>query len=218
MSQKQLSLILFDFHNVLSRSDFYADLIKSNPQGYEKLRLSLFSPEAYPLLSRWMRGELSYREIHQMIEPLVGLSSSSLDKLLIKGVKAIELNNSLLEFSQTMRSQGIKIAILTDNFDVFDEVLVPNFKLDEQFDMIFSSASQKKLKLDNDGELIFKAISLMGSRPENTLFIDDLAENGDLLKKSGGLFYQYDNYIEGHRAFLQWFFGYFPKFANKLTD
>jgi len=214
MAQKPLSLILFDFHKVLSPSDFYAELAKTNPQEYKKLRLSLFSPESYPLLSRWMRGELSYREIHRMIEPLIGLSASSLDKLLIKGVKAIELNYLLLEFSQNMRARGIKVAILTDNFDVFDEVLVPNFKLEERFDKIFSSASQKRLKLDNDGELIFKAISLMGSQPEYTLFIDDLAENGNQLKKSGGLFYQYDNYIEGHQAFLQWFFSNFPQYFD----
>lgn len=216
MSSK-LNLILFDFYNVLSKSHFYTNLANNYSGQHKIITQSLFSPEAYPLLSRWMRGDISYKDIHNKISPLVGLPASFLNKALIESVKQITLNTELLAFSQKMRSLGVRVAILTDNFDVFEEIYVPHANLDKKFDNIFSSASQKKLKLDNNGEIIFKAISKMNSQPENTLFIDDCKENGNDFTRAGGIFYQYDKYIDGHKDFIKWFENNFPSLANKIN-
>ena len=216
MDQKKLSLILFDFHNVLSQDRFYTTLIDTHPEVYQKIVETLFFPEGYKLISQWMRGELSYKDIHKIIAPVVGLSAAFLDEALVESIKKIELNEKILEFSQKMRSLGIKVAILTDNMDVFTEIYIPYVGLDKKFDKIFSSACQKKLKLDNNSEFIFDAILEMNSTPENTLFIDDCIDNGDLFKEAGGIFYQYDNYIEGHSKFIIWFCNNFPFFSNKI--
>lgn len=216
MDQKKLSLILFDFHKVLSQGNFYTPLIDTQPEVYKKIVETLFFPEGYKLISRWMRGELSYKDIHKMIASTVGLTAESLDEALIESVKKIELNEKMMTFSQEMRSLGIKVAILTDNMDVFTDFFVPYVGLDKKFDKIFSSAQHKKLKLDNKSEFIFDAILEMGSQPENTLFIDDCIDNGDFLKEAGGIFYQYDNYIEGHSKFIIWFYNNFPFLSHKI--
>lgn len=213
----KLNLILFDFYNVLSKSHFYSNIADSHSSQHKIITQSLFSPEAYPFLSRWMRGDLSYKDVHKKISTLVGLSAPFLDLVLVESVKQITLNDKLLAFSQRMRSVGIKVAILTDNFDVFEDIYVPYAGLDKKFDSIFSSASQKKLKLDNGGKVIFDAILKMNSKPENTLFIDDCEENGVNFKNAGGIFYQYDRYIDGHGDFIKWFEDNFPSLNNEIN-
>lgn len=206
MIKNELSLILFDFHNVLSKDQFYSTLNQSHPDEYKKITQILFGSAGHPLTSRWMRGEISYKEIHQFISQKVGLPANVLDGALIDSVKNMTLNELLFDFSQNIRTCGVKIVILTDNMDVFDEIYVPHVGLYEKFDGIFSSYSSRKLKMDNNAELIFEAISNMQSEPKNTLFIDDCFENGNILKKAGGFFYHYDRYMAGHEDFLKWFF------------
>jgi len=205
MNNKKLSLVLFDFHNVLSRGRFYSTIEHSHPEIYKKIMQRLFAPESYDFIAKWMRGELSYEEVHAIISDEVGASVEFLNESLITSVKQIELNSELFEFSQKIRSSGVLVAVLTDNMDIFSEVYVPYMGLDKKFDHIFSSSVQKKLKLDNNGEFIFDAISYMKVDVENTLFIDDFIDNGTPIKNAGGLFYHYDKYVDGHRDFLSWF-------------
>lgn len=214
MIKKELSLILFDFNNVLSKDQFYSTLRQSHPDEYKKITQILFSSESYPLVSRWMRGEMSYKEIHQLLSQKVGLPAYVLNKALIDSVKKMTLNELLFDFSQNMRACGVKIAILTDNMDVFDKVYIPHVSLNKKFDGIFSSSSFNKLKLDKNAELIFEAISSMQAEPKNTLFIDDCFENGNILKKAGGIFYHYDRYLAGHGDFLEWFFENFKMYSK----
>ena len=215
MHKKQLSTILFDFNNALSKDHFYTTLKKSHPDAHKKLTQILFGPKACTLTSQWMRGEISYKDIHREISSKVGLHAYTLDKALVASVKKMTINMPMLCFSQKMRAQGVKIAIFTDNMDVFDEIYVPYTGLDKKFDRIFSSNSQKKLKLDNNGKFIFEAISTMQSHPKNTLLIDDFISNGDALKKAGGTFYHYNRYTEGHRDFIKWFSDNFTSFDTK---
>lgn len=218
MQNNNLSLILFDFHNVLSRGRFYSTLENTNPEQYKMIMHRLFSPQSYDFIAKWMRGEISFQTIHKLIAEEVSVSAHTLDEALIESVKQIELNHKMMEFSQNMRELGVSVAILTDNMDVFSDIYVPHVQLDKKFDGIFASNIYKKLKSDGNGEFIFEAISKMGADTKNTLFIDDCAANGQALIDAGGTFYHYDKYIDGHEDFVTWFKKQFFHHNNEIWE
>jgi len=200
---KKIKLILFDFHNVLSDSYFYEDIKKENFELYEKINNLIFGDKE-GLVFDWMRGFLSYKEVHKKVSEKINISSDFLDKILIKSAGDVKLNKPMLKFIKKI-NKDIKICILTDNFDIFEDTVIPVNGLDKIFDKIFSSHKYRKIKKDKNGDFILQSILEMGNRPEETLFIDDCLENCLLMEKIGGNFYHYNNYIKGHAKFLSWF-------------
>lgn len=203
--KNKLELVLLDFDGVLSDSRFYNAINDDDPEIYKKIQLLLFSKEAWPLSAKWMRGQLSYREIHDLIGAGIGVTSNYLNKALEESVKKMKMNDLLLDFTVKMRKKGVKVAVFTDNMDVFDKIFVTQNRLDEIFDGIFSSSMYGKLKLDNNAQFLDQVIELMLSKPENTLLLDDSMKIGDYMLKKGGKFYHYNNYVEGHNDFMKWF-------------
>jgi len=156
-----------------------------------------------------MKGEKSFEDIHDMFAEKIGTSTDFLNRSLIESVLAMKLNDELLGFARYARSKGIKVAIFTDNMDIFDRVLVPYNDLKSKFDHIFSSSVYKKLKLDNDAEFLKQAMQEMGTKPEETLLLDDSPKIGVFMKDFGGHFYLYDDYYNGFNEFVHWFYSTF---------
>ena len=205
LKNSTLKLVLLDFDGVLSQGRFYSTIKKDSPEIYEKIANILFSKEAWPFSSRWMRGEFSYKDLHREIAPRVGVEVEYLNNKLVESVMCMKLNTSLVEFSKKLRSSGIQVVIFTDNMDIFDEVFVRYANLDTLFDKIFSSSAYKKLKLENNAEFLRDVFAEMGIRPSESLFLDDSIKIGPYMEKLGGKFYHYDKYVDGHQDFLIWF-------------
>jgi len=205
MKNPKLKLVLLDFDGVLSQGRFYSTIKKDNPEIYEKIANILFSKEAWPFSSRWMKGEFSYKDLHMEIAPRVGVGVEYLNNKLEESVRRIQLNTPLVEFSNKLRSSGIKVVIFTDNMDIFDEIFVQHANLETLFDKIFSSSAYKKLKLDNNAEFLSDVFTDMNVSPSESLFLDDSIKIGPYMEKLGGKFYHYDKYIDGHQDFLSWF-------------
>lgn len=204
---KKLTTVLFDFDGVLSKGRFYNtiadDYIKDG------IRNKLFTKEAWPLIEKWMKGILSYKQIHKLFASELGTTVKFLNRNLKESVKAMALNQELIEFAGMCREKGIKTAIFTDNMDIFEEVTVPSHGLDKKFDFIFSSSSYGKLKLDDNAEFLKYVISQTESKFENTLFIDDSPKIGISMVNNGGYFYQYENYEIEFPKFIKWFYSKF---------
>ena len=89
--------------------------------------------------------------------------------------------------------------------DVFEHILVPHNNLNNIFDLIVSSSSHGRLKLDDDGQLFKDTLAQIGCTANKTLFIDDSPRNCEAMEKLGGHSYLYHNYQSGYQPFLKWF-------------
>jgi FMN phosphatase YigB (HAD superfamily) len=214
MNNKQLSLILFDFDGVLSDGRFYSELKDTHPDIHEKIIELLFSKENWPQISEWMRGNLSYEEIHNSISQKIGKEADWLNAALVESVKNMPLNEDLVNFTTNVKKLGIKTAVFTDNMDVFDRVFVEHSNLLNTFDHVFSSSDFGALKLDDGAKFFKHALSTSDCTNGDFLFLDDSIKIKDLTESLGGTFYNYNIYNSKHDEFEEWFKQTYPEYAS----
>jgi len=189
--EEKLKAVIFDFDGVLCSDYFYHTIEKSDPILFKKINQKIFK-KSKDLIKSWMRGEFDYKKFHQIISQKLNVDSELLNRELEKSVKKMKLNQKLLEFVQNLKQNGMKTAILTDNMDVFDNILVPHYNLSQYFDEIFSSSQHKILKGDNEGELLRRLILKLGVNFNEILVIDDSEKFGEIVLGNGGRFCFYD--------------------------
>ena len=144
-----IKLLLVDFDGVMSQSKFY----DSYPQEYKKEFQTLFkqlfmSPES-GLLDSWMRGSIKYEDLHKKIASSHTIASV-FDDALRSSVKAMQLNLEMLETIRRVHEHGTRVALFTNNMDIFDDFTVKHFNLTNYFDAIYSSSQHGKLKFEDD--------------------------------------------------------------------
>jgi FMN phosphatase YigB (HAD superfamily) len=199
-----ISTVFFDFDGVLCTDRFFAALKPDYPDVQEWISQHIFGGEKYG--DRWMRGELNYRQINRIIAEATGISPELLDKLLISGVGRMKVNAALIQFAENLKQNDIKVALVTNNMDVFSEIIVPVKKLDKTFSIIVNSFEYGLMKQDKNGRLFDIALNWLGLNSfDGVLLIDDTPVYCDIFKAKGGQVYQYSNQAD----FLQW--------AEKLT-
>lgn len=200
-----IKLLLVDFDGVMSKSKFY----DSYPQEYKKefgilLKQLFMSPES-GLLDSWMRGSIGYKDLHAKIadNPTV---ASVYDETLLNSITAMQLNREMLDTVRRVRDSGVKVALFTNNMDVFDDITVKHFNLVNHFDAIYSSSQHGKLKFEDD-TLFVKAASNAGATPSEVALVDDSMSSIEAMKQLGGVSFHYKDYTENHPQFESWIFG-----------
>ena len=196
--------VLFDFDGVLSHGRFYSDRQKTEPEIYKAIEREIFSPPSEKVFA-WMRGKISSQEINKYLSKKLFLKEATLSEYLKRSASSLELETKLLNFSEDLRRRGLKTGIVTDNMDVFTDVVVPANDLDKKFDVIINSADYGFLKQDKNGRLFEIALSEI-DRPSmgRTLLIDDSRGNCRLFRKKGGESWCYKGIVD------------FPQIKNKL--
>lgn len=200
-----IKAILFDFDGTLSDGRFYATLSDSDPRLYKRIQQKVFTKENWKLLSSWMRGEINYKEFNKRISVMLNSHADLLNDELIASVKSMSLNQDLLRFAIEQKSKGVQTAIFTDNMDVFEKIFVPENKLDEKFDYIFSSSTYGMLKGDNGGEFLDLVVQKFGVDISEVLFIDNSLKAQELMNSQGGVFYLWEDYEKEFSRFIEWF-------------
>lgn len=198
-----LKTILFDFDGVLSNGRFYSTLAKSNPKAYAKITKAIFGKHNQKVVRTWMRGKISFEQLHRRFTKEIGIPVSLLNRALIDSVIKIKLNQNLMTFVTEARSRNITTAIFTDNMDIFDNLFVPYNDLQSKFDYIFSSSTEGRLKLDDKALFLRNVLKKVGSKPENTLLVDDSPKIGVYMEKLGGHFYLYGKSKKEYFLFRQ---------------
>jgi phosphoserine phosphatase len=189
--------VVFDFGFTLS-SDLYFTLA---PPGYPQWR-SIIEQHIFdqrPILNAWMRGDLSLRDIAQIVAQHIGLPPAVIVATMEHGCRSMTFNQAVWEFACAQRMQGRKTALVTANMDVFTSVVVPAHHLDRAFDVILNTADYRELHKE---VLWDRAFELLGDDIgyANSLLIEDGPTEPARFRARGGLAYQY----EGDQCFRQW--------------
>jgi FMN phosphatase YigB (HAD superfamily) len=144
--------IFFDFDGVLCTDRFYTTLHSDLPEVMKFIDEAVFGGENN-YSDRWMRGELTYKEVNKIISAATGVSFEKLTELFIKSVRQMTVNPEIIRFASSCRYEGIKTALVTDNMDIFNEITVTEKHLAEVFPVIVNSCDYGILKLEDDGRL-----------------------------------------------------------------
>jgi FMN phosphatase YigB (HAD superfamily) len=203
-----ITAVFFDFDGVLCTDRFFAALKPDYPHVQEWISQHVFNGEKY--CDKWMRGELDYRQVNRIIAGATGISPELLDKILISGVGRMNVNAALIQFAEKLKQKDIKVALVTNNMDVFSEITVPAKQLDKTFPIIINSYEYRLMKQDKNGRLFDIALKLLGlDSYQGVLLVDDTLAYCEIFKNKGGQIYQYAN----QEDFFKWVKDSIPSFA-----
>jgi FMN phosphatase YigB (HAD superfamily) len=169
------------------------------PHVFDWIGKHIFSGDKY--CDRWMRGTFNYRQINAIIANNTKIPLQRLDELFIASVKQMRINPVVIKSARTLREKHIRTALVTNNMDVFNEITIPEQRLDKTFPVIVNSYDFKMMKQDENGRLFDIALRKLGlSSYEDVLLIDDSVTCCDIFKEKGGEIYHYSN----QQAFIEW--------------
>jgi FMN phosphatase YigB (HAD superfamily) len=194
-----ITAVFFDFDGVLCTDRFFAALTPDYPHVRDWISGHVFGGEKWG--DRWMRGEFTWWDINKLVAAATGIDCELLDEKLEDSVRLMKVNPALIQFAEELKSKGIKVALVTNNMDVFNQITVPEKHLDEVFPVIVNSYDYKLMKQDENGRLFDIALNRLGLRSfDGVLLIDDTPANCEIFKAKGGQAYQYSNLPD----FEQW--------------
>ena len=113
----------------------------------------------------------------------------------------MKIDHDLLNFAKKQSILGRKIAIATNNMDIFSSITMPYHKLNETFNVIVNSADYGLLKADQDGKIFDIVMKKIGINDfKSVLLIDDSLKVKLLFEAKGGNVFTYDNF----KDFIEW--------------
>jgi FMN phosphatase YigB (HAD superfamily) len=186
--------ILFDFHGVLCSDHLFAGLEAVHPRAHRFVEKEIFGGGS-DVPDRWMRGEMSVEDVKRHIVSETDISEDTLNDVLRRSIEAMRLDMRLLRLARRLSVEGGKVALVTDNMDVFNELVVPHHGLGGYFSVIVNSCDHGLLKKEENGALFDIALEKLGvSGFDKTLLIDDSKSVGPIFEGRGGTVYTYKTY------------------------
>ncbi len=174
--------VIFDFGGVLIN------------QGDDRPRLSLAKQLGVPLSridrlvfnsetsEKASKGEIHVAEHWEAVRQALGIAPGGMPAFLDKYWSAEEVNWGLLEYIRSLRPL-YKVGLLSNAWDDLRQTMHERWNIDGLFDEMIISAEVKLVKPD---PRIFRlAVQRLQVQPDETVFVDDVAENVDIASKEG---------------------------------
>ncbi len=187
--------ILFDFDGVLCRDRFYTHtLLPKYKNIVEWIQANIFGNTE--LAEKWMRGEVSSEQINKIVSEACVIEFNFLHQKFLESVRLMRLDENVKKLALELKSSGKKIGLVTNNMDVFSDILIKNHRLNELFDVIINSSDHGMLKKEHDGKLFDITLEQIGENIQNTVMIDDSRIVTELYKQKGGHSFLYSEFEE----------------------
>lgn len=149
------AVILLDWANTLSVSRFWESWLepghplRNRAEGLVGVIFGAPSDD----LHAWMRGERSAEQVVAQVAATVGVDPVLALEGLAESCRNMRLiSDEILPKVASLRAQGIRVGIATDNMDTFTRWTVPALGMDRLFDPILNSAELGALKNDAPDE------------------------------------------------------------------
>ena len=196
MNLEGIDCIVFDFGGTLSSDPYFKTL---GPEGLGVAN-KLFTGQRDPdIVSDWMVGKLSSEDVAAHMSKILTVEPSEILAALRDGCVDLEFNQAVWDFAVEQHDLGRKTTLVTGNFDVFTDVIVPAHNLGGLFDAIVNSSDYGTY---NKRLLWPIAFELLGGDfgYGNSLLIEDTIEQVQIFRANGGQAHQY----VGDEDFCKW--------------
>jgi FMN phosphatase YigB (HAD superfamily) len=142
-------------------------------------------------------------DINRLISEATGVPFDKLTDLFIESVRRMRVNSTLTQYALSLKQKGIKIALVTNNMDIFNEITIPEKGLADVFPVIVNSFDDKRMKHDDNGKLFDIAMEKLGlDSYKGVCLVDDSLSNCALFSARGGYTYQYSG-LESFEAWVK---------------
>ncbi len=195
-----LDAALFDFGGVFIASPFEAAERVSDELGTDPMHLLevVFGPYHDDTDHPWHRlerGEMALEDARTEILALGKAAGIDADPYRVLGLLAgnAAIRETMVERVRTLRSGGVRTALVTNNIREFREGWQGMLPFDELFDVLVDS-SELGIRKPNPKIFEHTLLALGGVSPGKTIFLDDYAGNISAAEKLGihGILVGYD--------------------------
>jgi hypothetical protein len=194
---RRIKCVVFDFGFTLS-PDFYFKVAPPGvPKWHEIIQEHVFGDPAITI--PWMKGDVSSRDVATILTRYIPLDAKTIQATMEKGCEVLSFNAEVWLFALKQKLAGRKIALVTDNMDVFTKVVVPAHKLDRIFDAIVNSADEREIDKGYLWPIAFERLG-QGIGYADSLLVEDGETEPKMFRELGGYAHQYTN----EKAFAKW--------------
>jgi epoxide hydrolase-like predicted phosphatase len=173
--------VLFDYGGVFTTSPFAAVEGRGAELGADpKLLLdTIFGPYDHDTDHPWHRLERGEIALAVAVEEIVaigngrGLDADPFKFFAAMGVGGI--NRTVVECARTLRVEGVKTALVTNNAAEFREGWRRSIPVEELFDVVVDSSEEGVRK--PDPRIFERTLQRLGVEPTRSVFLDDYAGN-----------------------------------------
>ncbi len=145
----------------------------------------------------WMKNILTYDKVNKYISLNTGIDYNLLNKLFLESVEQMQIEEWLIDTALTLREKWIKIALITDNMDVFNTITIKKHNLDKVFPLIINSCDYWYIKTEKNWLLFDIAMEKIWEKDINkTLMIDNSSNIYNLYTAKWWNCYKYKEYEE----------------------
>jgi hypothetical protein len=182
------SCVVFDFGGTLS-SDLYFNVIPPDVDDWHPtITREIF--EKPEIVGPWMCGDLSLLDISEVLAAHMDYSPTELHDILRQGCRRLSFNQPVYNLAVRLAAADVKTALVTGNFDVFSDVIVPEHDLDSLFDAIVNSSDHGTYEKIDLWPVAFERFGF-GVGYENSLLIEDTEYEIAHFRERGGTAHRY---------------------------
>ena len=178
-----IDAVIFDYGFTISNEYYFNIPHPRVPLWRELIQESVFSDQR--VTGDWMKGKISLRDIAGILQDRTGEDPESILVYLRDGCRNLEENHAVVKFAWKLKEHAIPIGLVTVNFDVFNDVIVPEHRYNELFDVILNSCDYGEI----DKRVLWPiAFSRLGRHIEysNSLLIEDGKKELEQFRDAGG--------------------------------
>jgi FMN phosphatase YigB (HAD superfamily) len=186
--------VFWDFDGVWSKDWFYKSLKDSHPQVWEFIQTKIWGPNGESRVDRWMRAELSMKDINQLVAQETGIDFNLLTKTFLGDIAKMEIEIRHVPIVEELKRRRIKVGMITNNMDVFTTITVSRLNLLDLFSgRVYNSFDHRMLKAEGLFDL---AICQTGAKYSTSLLIDDSPRARSAFEALGGHAYPYTTFTD----------------------
>jgi FMN phosphatase YigB (HAD superfamily) len=172
--------LLIDFDGTLCHDKFWRSL---PTETLEKIKIFEFGGSG--IAQKWMRGEHTSEEVNQSIAKEIGMPYAELWNIFVDNCSSMQVSAEVLEKINSLRVRYHTV-LLTDNMDSFDRFTVPALNLQNYFDLIINSYTEKRGKNDDEGKLMLDVLQRVGSEAKESYLLDNSESSCNIFTVLGG--------------------------------
>ena len=178
-----INAAIFDYGFTLVSEHYFNRVHLRIPRWHEIIQEAIFADRT--VSDDWMRGKIGLRDIADILREWTGEDSDSLLACLKDGCRNLRENLGVIKFARRLKADSVPIALVTGNFDVFNEVVVPAHGYDKLFDVIINSCDYG----ETDKRALWPlAFARLGGHIgyHNSLLIEDTENELRMFREAGG--------------------------------
>lgn len=185
---RTINAVIFDYGLTIG-AEYYFNVRPPDVPDWDRLvQATAFEDKDFN--HAWMLGRTDIRELARRLAAKTGMTADAVMEYLRLGCRQVKEFPQVIGLVRQLAGAGMPLAMVTVNFDIFDQVVVPWHQYDRLFRSIINSANHDETDKTRLWPLAFRDLG-PGIGYHNSLLIEDRLQEVERFRQLGGAAIQF---------------------------